>query len=402
MRPQDRVEHARGAADSLLVRFRRTLGLSSLAALTMASGPCGACYPEESACYERSELVLLRESALASVEAAGGAAGAAGEVSVEERAQRMRAAPGAGGAPVPFDQVAHDLEQTETWDNAEGCPTRDQIDSIWRLNGREPPAWNTLASTSDEQCCYKTYADCPGGRPFLVAGSARVATLALDLALDEACAPAASEDAEFRRALGERWAAEALTEHASVAAFARLTLQLLAFGAPVALLEASQRAALDELEHARFCFAQASHLLGRNVAPGPLALDGAFANQSFAEFVRTNVLEGCIGETLAALHMSERARLSGDPALSTALLTISEDEARHAELAFRILSWCLDREPRVTRRVVAEVIATTRSAHAETSSLDRMVWERTLLPIFEEVVGSRAERVSAVAQPAVS
>jgi hypothetical protein len=349
----------------------------------MASGPCGTCVPEESACYERSELVLLRESALANAETAGGAAGAAGDSPLE----RIRAAPGEGGAPEPFDRVAADLRLTEMWSHAEGCPTREQLDAIWRLNGQEPPRWDTLQSTTDEQCCYKTHAECNGGRPFLVAGAARVAELLLSEKL-----PVVSTDLTLRRALGERWAAEALTEHASVAAFARLTLQLLALGAPVALIEASQQAALDELEHARFCFAQASQWLGHSVTAGPLALSDAFANPSFAEFVRTNLLEGCIGETLAALQMNERARLSADSALSAALLAIGEDEARHAELAFRILSWCLEVDAQFTRRVIREVLASTAAIREKAPALDRMVWERTLLPIFRDLVRTRGTR----------
>ena len=371
----------------------------------MASGPCGECTPEETACYERSDLMLLRESALASAEAVGGAAGAAGDSALEKRAPRVRASPGAGGAPEPFNQLADDLRETELWDNAEGCPTRDQIDAIWRLNGREAPRWDILQNTTDEQCCYKSSMQCNGGRPFLVAGSPRVAELVL-----AGTAPAsACEQSELRRALGAHWTAEALTEHASVAAFARLTLQLLALGAPVALIEASQRAALDELAHARFCFAQASQFVEYGVTPGALALDGAFADESFAEFVRTNLLEGCIGESLAAMRMNERAQLAADPALSAALRAIGEDETRHAELAFRILSWCTTIDASVTHRVVSDVIAARaidcpavptaanpawsregQLSPDEAAYLDGLVWEKTLLPLLRALAGGPA------------
>lgn len=58
-----------------------------------------------------------------------------------------------------------------------------------------------------------------------------------------------------RSALASRWLDSALLEHASIASFARFSLHLLAVGAPPELLERTQRAALDEIEHARLAFA---------------------------------------------------------------------------------------------------------------------------------------------------
>ena len=49
-----------------------------------------------------------------------------------------------------------------------------------------------------------------------------------------------------RRAIAQHWTRAAQMEHASVAAFSRFSLQLLAVGAPPSLLEDAHRAALDE------------------------------------------------------------------------------------------------------------------------------------------------------------
>src|SRR5262245_52773660 len=46
-----------------------------------------------------------------------------------------------------------------------------------------------------------------------------------------------------------RWARAAQYEHASVASFARFSLELLALGAPSDLIARAHRAAIDELEH---------------------------------------------------------------------------------------------------------------------------------------------------------
>ena len=52
---------------------------------------------------------------------------------------------------------------------------------------------------------------------------------------------------EVRTKLAECWAQDALAEHASIASFARFTLQLMAVGAPPQLLADTQRAAADEV-----------------------------------------------------------------------------------------------------------------------------------------------------------
>ncbi len=61
-----------------------------------------------------------------------------------------------------------------------------------------------------------------------------------------------------RAALGAAWLRNALMEHASVAALARFTLELLAVGAPADLIRDSNAAASDETRHAELCFALAA------------------------------------------------------------------------------------------------------------------------------------------------
>lgn len=75
----------------------------------------------------------------------------------------------------------------------------------------------------------------------------------LDIAVDPA----------ERDALAARWRENGRTERASVAAFARLTLDLLALGAPPTLVAAAQRDALDEVQHAEACFSIARAIDGR-------------------------------------------------------------------------------------------------------------------------------------------
>jgi hypothetical protein len=64
----------------------------------------------------------------------------------------------------------------------------------------------------------------------------------------------AHRDAE----IGAEWLRDALAEHASVGAFSAFNLSLLALGAPADLVRGGAAAALDEVFHAKACFALAS------------------------------------------------------------------------------------------------------------------------------------------------
>ena len=133
---------------------------------------------------------------------------------------------------------------------------------------------------------------------------------------------------------------EALLEHASVASFARFSLELLALGAPAELVAAAHRAALDEVRHARSCFALAEAYLGRRLAPGPIDMGGAVAVSADLDDVAARVArEGCVGETLSAMLLSEQLRTATEPAVRRVLAMLVRDETRHAELAWRTLSW---------------------------------------------------------------
>jgi hypothetical protein len=142
-------------------------------------------------------------------------------------------------------------------------------------------------------------------------------------------------------AAGQAWLDDACMEHASIASFARFSLQLIALGAPPDLIAEAHRAGLDEIEHARHCFAIASRLLGRPVGPGPLPMADVTIETSLAHVAAETVREGCVGETLASLYAREQRDVARDPEIRDALEVIAEDEARHAELAWRFVRWAL-------------------------------------------------------------
>ncbi|MDX2053206.1 MAG: ferritin-like domain-containing protein [Polyangiaceae bacterium] len=205
--------------------------------------------------------------------------------------------------------------------------------------------------------------NCVIGRPFLINGSERLAALSnspdwiaeptIDAA-DNLCRP-------LRDAVVLGWTRIALMEHASVAAFSRFSLQLLSLGAPSDLLEATQRAASDELRHAREAFGLASRYAEGAIGPGALSIEGALNDSSPEAILTTTLLEGCVGETVAAVEALELSLRAEDPYVRDLLRKVSDDEARHAELAYRAVRWLLGVHPELReaaaalgRRVLAE------------------------------------------------
>ena len=146
---------------------------------------------------------------------------------------------------------------------------------------------------------------------------------------------------ELSSRLAAHWTEIGLYEHASVASFARFILQLLAVGAPAALVADAQRALADEVEHARVCFALASLYQGTGVGPGALAQAGDAGATGLAEITAAVIREACVGETLSALEVRESAARAEDAGLRQVLAKIADDEQRHAELGWRFVQWAL-------------------------------------------------------------
>jgi hypothetical protein len=167
------------------------------------------------------------------------------------------------------------------------------------------------------------------------------------------------EGGERDAALAEAWSSDARMEHASIASFARATLELLAVGAPPALVSATQQASLDEVEHARLCFALASRYAGRELGPGPLAVVGPRS----ADLVRLACdvfVEGCVGETIAALAAVRAGRGCEDEVVREVLAKIADDEARHAAVAWATLGWACERGGEAVREAVRGLAAVMR------------------------------------------
>jgi hypothetical protein len=112
---------------------------------------------------------------------------------------------------------------------------------------------------------------------------------------------------------------------------------------------------LDETRHAQLAFSVASSFGGKATGPGPLPMQGNVLENDFERVVLNAVLEGCIGETVAALEAREAAQLACDQTLKALLATIADDEQRHAALAYEFVKWAVEKDPRLSPKIVAMV-----------------------------------------------
>jgi len=240
---------------------------------------------------------------------------------------------------------------------------------------------------------------CNIGRPFLIEGEARRAPSATrdDWANLPVLPRLEAASATLSRHLAEQWTRVALLEHASIAAFARFSLQLLSLGAPSDLIERTTAAMADETRHANACFAVASHYAARPVGPGRLAIERSLDESSLREIVLNTIREGCVGETIAAIEAREAAEHVTDPALSVLLLMISDDETRHAELAFRFVDWALSLAPDELNCAARDEFATLARESASPplplTTLEEQALHHGVVPeAMRRVIRSRAIR----------
>jgi hypothetical protein len=186
-------------------------------------------------------------------------------------------------------------------------------------------------------CCYPVTGidNAPGcviGRPYFERGMLRMAPLN-ELAAGLPGTPMSR---------GAAWALAGAGEHASVAAFARLSLQLMACGAPSDLLSATHQAAVDEVKHAEACWELAERFGTPKVRASAFPFDDVInPRASLAELASATLREGCLAETLGAHLAAMAAERAADPEVKRVLGDIADEEARHSVLSFRIVAWAM-------------------------------------------------------------
>lgn len=213
----------------------------------------------------------------------------------------------------------------------------------------------------------------PIGRPFKVNDDVRTANsqtckienncASLEWTIEET--PTVSGNDSVIQEIGRRWLEQAEGEHASVASFARFTLQLMAIGATPQLLTNSQNAAIDEIRHAKISYGFANKFLKTHFEPGPINIDDSLPKLDLKGIVHSIIEEGCIEETIAAAEARFGAYVAKDPATKLVMTEISDDETRHAQLAWDTIRWIIKKFPELHSFVleIFEVELESRFAH---------------------------------------
>jgi hypothetical protein len=147
--------------------------------------------------------------------------------------------------------------------------------------------------------------------------------------------------------LADQWRENGRTEHASVAAFARLTLDLMALGAPPSLVASANEDALDEIRHTELCFSLARALDGRSVSPAPFSEAQRFSRWprprrlALAELAVHSLVDGALHEGVSARMVARLARRAEVPAIRGLLREIAADEGKHSAHGWAVVEWCL-------------------------------------------------------------
>jgi hypothetical protein len=216
--------------------------------------------------------------------------------------------------------------------------------------GPQRPPTATEGCAGNE-CCYVLGGSCPIGRPFSVGAEARSAA---STSRSDWLAPQQPElarlDAATRRALADVYRKDGLSEHASVASFARFVLECLALSAPAELVSEAQAALADEIAHAQLSFGLASAYAGEAIGPGTLQVGNCLpANVDAEDSLRRAIREGCIAETVSASLIHHASETAEDPGVKAVLARVADDERRHAVLSWRFARWLHARDPSLAR-----------------------------------------------------
>lgn len=143
----------------------------------------------------------------------------------------------------------------------------------------------------------------------------------------------------------DAWLRHGQDEHASVASFSRLSMDLLRFGAPPSLLLATHAAAADEVRHAQLAFGLAARLgagKAATVEVGSFPVEAVELSASLSKLAGLAVDEGCFGEGAATARLEfALAALAPDSPARALVETLLDDEARHSALAWRTVRWAV-------------------------------------------------------------
>jgi hypothetical protein len=168
--------------------------------------------------------------------------------------------------------------------------------------------------------------------------------------------------------VGAHFAQAAQLEAASVPAFRRMAKELASHGAPRRLVKGAERAAREEVKHARGAAA-----LAKRYGARPAGFEASVTRaRSLEELAIENAIEGCVRETYGALVATWQAREAKDPSVRAHMQRIAKEETSHAALAWKTDAWA---RGKLTKAARARVEA------AKANALTALVHDVSRMPI---------------------
>lgn len=157
--------------------------------------------------------------------------------------------------------------------------------------------------------------------------------------------------------LARAWAHDAALEAGAVAAFDKLAAQLRALAADPALIEWAERASREEAGHARRACALVGTYDGAVYEPVGPAVPVLDAHElDLASLAFESLVDGCLGEGVAAEIARVSAARATDPQARGFLASIVDEERSHAELAWAVVAFALDRDPGKVHPALADAL----------------------------------------------
>jgi hypothetical protein len=182
---------------------------------------------------------------------------------------------------------------------------------------------------------------------------------------------------ESRDAFAAQWRENGRTEHASVAAFAKLTLDLMA-----------HRDSLDEIRHAELCFSVARAVDGRDESPGPFPRARAARtlpgprSLALAKLAVDSLVDGALHEGLSARVLAKLTRRCEVPDIRALVRELAADEGRHSKHGWDVVEWCLGEGGRPVAFALRGACASLRNDLASELPAEARsgAWERFGIP----------------------
>jgi hypothetical protein len=172
--------------------------------------------------------------------------------------------------------------------------------------------------------------------------------------------PVGDVPADARRLVAGEWRHDGARQHAAIAAFLVHAQNLVALGAPPSLIADASRGALDEVRHARACFAIARAIDGEDASPAafpqifeaPAIPDDRV--MALALMAEGALVDGALSQQVAVRVLSRLAARARTVDLRAVLQRMAEDEERHAAQSWEVISWCVAMGGDAVRATVLE------------------------------------------------